>query len=453
PRGHRRSRRADAAAHALRDAGGRGRRRPERCALGAASRHRDRPGSHDAGAGRHLDPELPARPAADSRVFRLARLVSGRGLLAPGIRLAAHPALADAPGLCPRPRAVRADRPHRALGDARRAARAVHRGRAGQGARRARGRVQARAEERDDPDRHRDRHLVRDLDLGGGGGGDGLQHSRARPPHHLGRAASRLSRHPGRGAVHRRRLHAGQPRGRPLLHPVRPAREVPVSEARPGFAGTGRAVAGVAAPVGAPLVQHAPRWIRLLGRRRATLVGLALVAVALVVGLLAPVLAGDPLRIDVARRLTAPGSAHWFGTDDVGRDVWSRVVYGARLSLVVGTAVVVMSFAIGLGCGLTAGYYRRLDNIVMRVMDGLMAFPAIILAIALMASLGPSVLNVIVAIGIVYAPRVARIVRGSVLVIRETAYVEAARALGASDAVIVLRHVLPNCLSPVIVQG
>ena len=197
----------------------------------------------------------------------------------------------------------------------------------------------------------------------------------------------------------------------------------------------------------------APRWVRLLGRRRATLVGVVLVGVALVVGLLAPVLAGDPLRIDVARRLTAPGAAHWFGTDDVGRDVWSRVVYGARLSLLVGAAVVALSFAIGLGCGLTAGYYRRLDNVVMRVMDGLMAFPAIILAIALMASLGPSVLNVIVAIGIVYAPRVARIVRGSVLVIRETAYVEAARALGASDVILLARHVLPNCMSPVIVQG
>jgi peptide/nickel transport system permease protein len=196
-----------------------------------------------------------------------------------------------------------------------------------------------------------------------------------------------------------------------------------------------------------------PRWLRLLARRRATLIGLALVSGVLFVGVLSPVLAGDPLRIDVARRLTAPGQAHWFGTDDVGRDVWSRVVYGARLSLLVGAAVVALSFVMGLGCGLVAGYYRRLDNLVMRVMDGLMAFPAIILAIALMASLGPSVLNVIVAIGIVYAPRVARIVRGSVLVIRETAYVDAARALGASDVVVIARHVLPNCLSPVIVQA
>jgi peptide/nickel transport system permease protein len=157
--------------------------------------------------------------------------------------------------------------------------------------------------------------------------------------------------------------------------------------------------------------------------------------------------------MDVSVRLARPSTAHWFGTDDVGRDVYSRVVHGARLSLLVGTAVVTLSFVVGLSCGLVAGYYRALDTAVMRVMDGLMAFPAIILAIALMASLGPSVTNVIVAIGIVHSPRVARVVRGSVLVIRETPYVEAARALGASDLTLLGRHILPNCLSPVIVQG
>jgi len=128
-------------------------------------------------------------------------------------------------------------------------------------------------------------------------------------------------------------------------------------------------------------------------------------------------------------------------------------VYGARLSLMVGVAVVSFAFLVGLTSGLAAGYFRRLDNVIMRIMDGLMAFPAIILAIALMASLGPSVTNVIVAIGVVYSPRVARVVRGSVLVIRETAYVEAARALGVTNLWIILRHVLPNCMSPVIVQG
>ena len=145
-------------------------------------------------------------------------------------------------------------------------------------------------------------------------------------------------------------------------------------------------------------------WLSRLVRRRATVIGLMLLALTAVIGVLAPVIAGDPLRMEVSARLTAPGAAHWFGTDDVGRDVWSRVVYGARLSLLVGAAVVLLAFAVGLVCGLVAGYWRRLDNPVMRVMDGLMAFPAIILAIALMASLGPSVVNVIVAIGVVYAP-------------------------------------------------
>ncbi|PYN58040.1 MAG: peptide ABC transporter permease [Candidatus Rokuibacteriota bacterium] len=190
-----------------------------------------------------------------------------------------------------------------------------------------------------------------------------------------------------------------------------------------------------------------------LARRKITLIGAALMAVMLVLGTLGPLVAGNPTRMDVASRLAPPSAVHWFGTDDVGRDVFSRVIHGARLSLLVGSAVVALSLVVGVSCGLIAGYYRRLDNVVMRVMDGLMAFPAIILAIALMAALGPSVANVVLAIGVVYSPRVARIVRGSVLVIRETAYVEAARALGAADATLIGRHVLPNCLSPVIVQG
>jgi peptide/nickel transport system permease protein len=196
-----------------------------------------------------------------------------------------------------------------------------------------------------------------------------------------------------------------------------------------------------------------PRWLILLTRRKTTLVGALIMTLMVSVGLLAPVIGGDPAHMDVAGRLAAPSRAHWFGTDDVGRDVWSRVVYGARLSLLVGVAVVALSFLVGVVCGLAAGYYRRLDNVIMRVMDGLMAFPAIVLAIALMAALGPSVINVIVAIAVVYSPRVARVVRGSVLVIRETSYVEAARALGVTDLFLIGRHILPNCLSPVIVQG
>lgn len=196
------------------------------------------------------------------------------------------------------------------------------------------------------------------------------------------------------------------------------------------------------------------RWLRLLRRRRIALLGAILVVVNVLVAILAPVIGRwEPQRLDVQARLAPPTPAHWMGTDDVGRDVWSRVIYGTRLSMVVGGAGVLLSFVGGIVFGLLGGYYRPLDNVLMRIMDEFMAFPGIILAIALMASLGPSVVNVILALGIVYVPRVARIVRGSVLVIRETPYVEAALALGVSDLVVLARHVLPNCLSPVIVQG
>ncbi|MBM3221728.1 MAG: ABC transporter permease [Candidatus Rokubacteria bacterium] len=209
----------------------------------------------------------------------------------------------------------------------------------------------------------------------------------------------------------------------------------------------------IALPQDVAAPSQASRMLRVFVRRKIVAVGTVLVLITVAIGLVAPLIAVDPMRMDVAKRLTRPGAAYWFGTDDLGRDVFARVVYGARLSIMVGVAVVAFSFFFGMTAGLSAGYFRRLDNPIMRVMDGLMAFPAIILAIALMASLGPSVTNVIVAIGVVYSPRVARVVRGSVLVIRETAYVEAARALGLTNVWIILRHVVPNCLSPVIVQG
>ena len=194
--------------------------------------------------------------------------------------------------------------------------------------------------------------------------------------------------------------------------------------------------------------------LRSLVRRRVALAGAVLLAITVLTAVLAPVLAPwDPLALDVKGRLGRPAGAHWLGTDDVGRDVLSRVLYGARISVVVGGLVVLLAVVAGLAVGLLAGYYRALDNVLMRVMDGLMAFPAILLAIALMASLGPSLRNVVVALAVVYTPRIARIVRGSVLVVRELPYVEAARAAGASDLAILRRHVLPNCLSPVIVQG
>jgi peptide/nickel transport system permease protein len=198
------------------------------------------------------------------------------------------------------------------------------------------------------------------------------------------------------------------------------------------------------------------KWlgVRAFLRRRSAVLGAALVVINVLIAVGATPIAGvDPQALDVKARLAPPTVQHWFGTDHVGRDAWSRVIHGARLSMIVGGSVVALSFVGGVVFGVLGGYFRGLDNVLMRVMDGLMAFPGIILAIAMMASLGPSVLNVIVALGVVYVPRVARIVRGSVLVIRETPYVEAARALGIGDGRIIARHVLPNCMSPVIVQG
>jgi len=161
----------------------------------------------------------------------------------------------------------------------------------------------------------------------------------------------------------------------------------------------------------------------------------------------------DPLRSAVAIRLQAPSGTHYLGTDGFGRDVFSRVLYGARVSLGVGLAVVVLSTVLGTVTGLVAGYYRRLDGPIMRVMDGLMAFPAILLAIAVMGALGPGVQNVVLALSIVYWPRTARIVRGSVLAIRELDFVDSARSLGAGDARIIARHILPSAASPVFVQA
>ncbi|MBP1775215.1 MAG: peptide transporter permease [candidate division NC10 bacterium] len=184
------------------------------------------------------------------------------------------------------------------------------------------------------------------------------------------------------------------------------------------------------------------RW-RLIFRRKIAAAGGGVILISVIVALLAPLLAShSPLALAPGNRLKPPSSAHWLGTDDVGRDIYSRVIYGARISLVVGASVVALAGLTGLAMGLASGFYRSLDYPIMRVMDGLMAFPGIILAIALMASLGPSLLNVIIALSVVNTPRVARLVRGSVLVLRETQYVEAALALGQRGPSILLRHVL-----------
>lgn len=189
-------------------------------------------------------------------------------------------------------------------------------------------------------------------------------------------------------------------------------------------------------------------------RNPSVLIGGGILLILLIVALLAPLLASaDPLQIAPRFRLRPPSDEFFLGTDAFGRDVWSRVVHGAQISLLVSAAVASLSLVTGLVIGLTAGYIRWLDGPVMRAMDGMMAIPGILLAIALVSLSGASLTTVIVAIVIPEIPRVARLVRGVVLSIREEPYVEAAVGLGTPVAKILISHVLPNTLAPLIVQG
>jgi peptide/nickel transport system permease protein len=191
----------------------------------------------------------------------------------------------------------------------------------------------------------------------------------------------------------------------------------------------------------------------LLRRYPMVAIGASLFIVVLVVTLLAPWLAThDPLEMDPIARLRAPSAEHLLGTDALGRDVWSRTLYGGRISLLVGLAVGLLASVIGLAVGLASGYSRFADAIIMRVMDGLMSIPAILLAIALMAVWRASVLTVILAIAVVEVPRVVRLVRGVVLTLREQTYIEAAVISGTRAMRIVRKHILPNALAPLIVQ-
>jgi len=193
---------------------------------------------------------------------------------------------------------------------------------------------------------------------------------------------------------------------------------------------------------------------RMVRRRRITGVGAALILIVVLGALAAPLLAPyDPVALNVPDRLLGPRDAHPFGTDEFGRDILSRTLYGARLSLLVGALVTALAATAGVLVGLAAGSSPRADRILMRIMDGLMAFPDVLLAIGLMAALGPSARNVVLSLGFVYTPRIARVVRAAVLVVIRLEYVEAARAVGASGARILARHILVNCASPVIVQG
>ena len=193
--------------------------------------------------------------------------------------------------------------------------------------------------------------------------------------------------------------------------------------------------------------------VKRLLRHRLFMTGLVLFLIIAITAILAPWITDvDPNRLSMRNKFKPPGEGWVFGTDSFGRSLWSRVVWGAQLSMLIGASVVALNAVFGILIGAAAGYFRRIDNLLMRINDALMAFPAILLAIAVTSVLGPSTFNVILALGIVYIPRTARIVRSSVIVLREMEFVQAAVAAGAGHWRILTRHILPNAMAPVIVQ-
>ena len=200
-----------------------------------------------------------------------------------------------------------------------------------------------------------------------------------------------------------------------------------------------------------------PTWQRFrdaFRRHPTAIIGGVVLLMMVLIAVFAPWLGTvDPQAVSPIRRLKPPSAEFWFGSDMLGRDVYSRVIYGARVSLIVGLSVAVLSILVGLLIGLVTGFVRWLDAVVMRVMDGLMSIPPVLLAIALMALTRASIENVIIAITLAEVPRVVRLVRSLVLTLREEPYVEAAVAAGTSLPRILLRHILPNTVAPLLVQG
>lgn len=202
--------------------------------------------------------------------------------------------------------------------------------------------------------------------------------------------------------------------------------------------------------------QWAEVWRRLKQNKMAML-GLIILAVLVVSAMAADIIADYDevvVKMDLANKLKGPSASNWLGTDEFGRDIFARMVHGAKVSLQVGILAVSLSIILGGTLGAIAGYYGgKLDNVIMRLMDVFLAIPSILLAIAIVSALGPSLFNLMLAIGISSVPQYARIVRASVLSIRDQEFIEAAKAIGANDVRIILKHIIPNALAPVIVQG
>jgi peptide/nickel transport system permease protein len=216
---------------------------------------------------------------------------------------------------------------------------------------------------------------------------------------------------------------------------------------------TGQVVTDVA-PTAAVAVRRPGRVWRRFRRRPMAVAGLVLVVAFLVLALAGPVVLGDPAHQDFGSVLAAPSGAHWLGTDDLGRDVLARIAAGARVSLAAGVLSVLLALVAGIPLGLVAGFYRRwLDPVLMRAVDVVLAFPFLIFAVGLAAILGPSLRNVILALGISQIPAVVRITRGETMAVREQDFVAGAIADGARDGTILFRYALPNCANALIVQA
>jgi peptide/nickel transport system permease protein len=203
-----------------------------------------------------------------------------------------------------------------------------------------------------------------------------------------------------------------------------------------------------------PPIKQRGRVMTFIRRHPTIVAGSVLLCIMLLIAILAPFLGTvDPTALSPIKRLREPSAVYWFGTDALGRDVYSRVIYGSRISLVVGFAVAAIASIIGTFVGLVSGFVRPIDAVLMRVMDGLMSIPSILLAIALMALLGASVENVIIAVSVGEFPRVSRLIRGVVLSLREQPFVEAAVASGTRVPKIIWKHILPNTLAPLTVNA
>jgi peptide/nickel transport system permease protein len=196
-------------------------------------------------------------------------------------------------------------------------------------------------------------------------------------------------------------------------------------------------------------------WLRFL-KNKTAVAGLIIFCVIVSVAIVAPWIADYEtvvIKIDIPHRLEAPGAGHWFGTDELGRDILARIVHGAQVSLLIGISAIFVSLMVGLVLGGAAGYYGgKTDAFIMRGMDVFLCLPDVLLALAIIAAFGNTKLNIIIAIGLAFSPKFSRVVRSAVMQVRDNEYVEAARSIGARDKRIIARHVLPNCVGPIIVQ-